>query len=792
MIAILKKEISSFFASPVGYLVFGVFILINGLFLWVFRGDFNILDYGFADLSAFFMLAPWVLLFLIPAVTMRSFSEEKKQGTLELLLTKPVSVLQIVLGKFFGAFLLIVIALFPTLLYVLAINSLADQTSLDLGNIFGSYFGLLFLSAAYNAIGLFASSITNNQIVSFISALGISFLFFLGFESLVELSSLEFFSFISLNEHYQSIGQGVIDTRDIIYFIAIAALFIWLTTQVIANRKMTATSLIILPLAIIAILVASQNLNVRWDLTKDQRYTLNDATRSILKDTDELLKIDVFLEGDGFTSEFKKLQRETKQLLEEFEATSSNVDYIFINPLEDEFSREENIQLLTERGLTPMQVSVQQIGKTSQEIVFPWALASYGEVTVKIPLIKNNIGANQQDLVQNSVQHLEYAFADAFSKLVYPKRKKIAVLRGNGQLPNANIADLVTALRDYYFIAPFTLDSTLKSPTKTLSQINEYDLIINAKPTEAFSEEEKYVIDQFIMQGGKSLWLLDVVAIDTDSLYNKSGTAFATNLDLNLTDLLFKYGVRINSNLVNDLYSAPITLASGQDSQSRFNQYPWFYSPLVNTERFNHPITTNVNSIKFNFSSQIDTLKNAIEKHILLKSSDLTKVDGLPKEINLSIATKEPIPKQYVAGPQNLAVLLEGNFKSGYLNRIKPFEAPDNLDSSEKTKMIIVSDGDLAKNEVGRDGPAELGFDRFTGTLYGNKEFLLNAVNYLLDDTGLVQIRSKELSIGFLDQQKISKERGKWQLIMIVLPLVILLIVGVLVNYFRKRKYAYQ
>ncbi|MGV6832381.1 MAG: gliding motility-associated ABC transporter substrate-binding protein GldG [bacterium] len=791
MIAILKKEISSFFASPVGYLVFGVFILINGLFLWVFRGDFNILDYGFADLSAFFMLAPWVLLFLIPAVTMRSFSEEKKQGTLELLLTKPVSVLQIVLGKFFGSFLLIVIALLPTLLYVFAINSLADQTSLDLGSIFGSYLGLLFLSAAYNAIGLFASSITNNQIVSFISALGISFLFFLGFESIADLSSIEFLSFISLNEHYQSIGQGVIDTSDIIYFIAIAAQFIWLTTQVIANRKKTATSLIILPIAIIAILVASQNLNIRWDLTKDQRYTLNEATKSILNDTSQLLKIDVFLQGEGFTSEFKKLQRETKQLLEEFEATSSNVDYIFINPLEDEFSREENIQLLTERGLTPMQVSVQQSGKTSQEIVFPWALASYGEVTVKIPLIKNNIGANQQDLVQNSVQHLEYAFADAFSKLVYPKRKKIAVLRGNGQLPNANIADLVTALRDYYFIAPFTLDSTLKSPTKTLSQLNEYDLIINAKPTEAFSEEEKYLLDQFIMHGGKSLWLLDAVAIDTDSLYNKSGTAFATNLDLNLTDLLFKYGVRINSNLVNDLYSAPITLASGEDSQSRFNQYPWFYSPLVNPERFNHPITTNVNSIKFNFTSQIDTLINNVEKHILLKSSELTKVDGLPKAIDLSMATKEPIPEQYVAGPQNLAVLLEGNFKSGYLNRVKPFEIPDNINNSEKTKMIIISDGDLSKNDVGRDGPIELGFDRFTGTLYGNKEFLLNAVNYLLDDTGLLQIRSKELSIGFLDQQKISRERGKWQLIMIALPLVILLIIGVLVNYFRKRKYAY-
>lgn len=230
MYAILKKEINSFFASPIGYLVIAIFLLLNGLFLWLFKGDNNIMDYGFADLSSFFMLAPWILIFLIPAVTMRSFSDEKKQGTLELLLTKPISHLQIVLGKYFGAFILILIALLPTLIYVYTVYQLGNPVgNLDVGSTLGSYFGLLFLIAAYTAIGVFASTLSDNQIVAFITSVFICFAFYIGLDSLAEYSSNNFIEQLGMNAHYKSMSRGVIDTRDIIYFLSITIFFIMLT-----------------------------------------------------------------------------------------------------------------------------------------------------------------------------------------------------------------------------------------------------------------------------------------------------------------------------------------------------------------------------------------------------------------------------------------------------------------------------------------------------------------------------------------------------------------------------------
>ena len=230
MFAILKKEINSFFASPIGYLVIAVFLLLNGLFLWLFKGEFNILDYGFADLSSFFLLAPWILIFLIPAVTMRSFSDEKKQGTLELLLTKPISLTNIVLGKYFGALLLIVISLLPTLLYVYAVYELGNPIgNLDVGSTLGSYFGLLFLVTAYTAIGVFSSTLSDNQIVAFITSVFICFLFYIGFEGIADFTSSNFIDQLGMSYHFKSMGRGVLDTRDIIYFLSVSAFFIVFT-----------------------------------------------------------------------------------------------------------------------------------------------------------------------------------------------------------------------------------------------------------------------------------------------------------------------------------------------------------------------------------------------------------------------------------------------------------------------------------------------------------------------------------------------------------------------------------
>jgi ABC-2 type transport system permease protein len=294
------------------------------------------------------------------------------------------------------------------------------------------------------------------------------------------------------------------------------------------------------------------------------------------------------------------------------------------------------------------------------------------------------------------------------------------------------------------------------------------------------------------MNGGKSLWLIDQVSMDKDSLYNERGKNVAIPRDLNLTDFFFKYGLRVNPVLVSDLYSAQITLASGDGSQAQFQQYPWFYSPLANPV-INHPIVNNINYVKFDFANQIDTLKTAhskINKTILLHSSNLAKLEGVPKEISLEAATQEPSPEEFSRKNIPLAVLLEGEFTSVYHNRVKPFQLNQPLTKSKPTRMIIVSDGDVIKNEVSRKGPEELGFDKWTGQTYGNKEFLLNAVNYLLDENGLINIRSKEVQVAFLDPQKVSEQKSKWQALNIALPLVFLALFGIGFNFVRKKKYS--
>lgn len=547
--------------------------------------------------------------------------------------------------------------------------------------------------------------------------------------------------------------------------------------------------IVILIVSLVGLNYLSSIVYKRFDLTQDKRYTLSDASINIIKDVDSPIIIDVFLSGDDFPSEFRRLQNETKQLLEEFASKNNNIVFNFINPIEDEDTRDQNIQQLTQRGLTPMQLSVQESGKTSQAIIFPWALASFNDETVIIPLVKSKIGASQQDLVTNSVQHLEYAFADGFKKLTTPKSKKIAVLRGNNQLQDKYIADFIRKLGEHYFIAPFTLDSVSKYPQKTVEKLQDFDLIISAKPTEAFTEDEKYALDQFTMNGGKSLWLVDAVAMEKDSLYNAQGKNFATVRDLNLTDFFFKYGVRINPVMVSTLYSAPITLAMGEGSDSQFQHLRWPYSPLASTNE-THPIVNNLNLVKFDFANQIDTLKNNIKKTILLESAPLTKLEGTPREVSLNIVTQEPDPTTFNKGNQTLAVLLEGEFTSVYNSRIKPFTLKTNRDKSKATKMVVVADGDVIKNDVLRNVPQELGFDRWTGQTFGNKEFLLNAVNYLLDDTGLINIRSKEIAIKFLNPEKVAEEKTKWQVINILLPLVILGVFGLIFNYLRRKKYA--
>lgn len=525
----------------------------------------------------------------------------------------------------------------------------------------------------------------------------------------------------------------------------------------------------------------------RFDFTKDNRYTLSEAALDITNKAEAPLIVDVFLQGE-FPSEFKRLQTETRSILEEFNAENPNIYFNFINPLEGNADAEAIATQFYQMGMTPARVTVKENGKNEQRIIFPWAMANYNDETVKIPLLKNNLGATTEERVNASVQQLEYVFADAFSKLLTPRKQKIAIMRGNGELPDLNIADFIKTIKPYYRVAPFTLDSVANNPTGTLEKLNEYDLVIEAKPTQAFTEQEKYVLDQYLMQGGKMLWLTEQVAFETDSLFNPTQTSFALPRTLNLDDYFFKYGIRINTELVNDLYSAPLILASGQGEDTQFNPYPWFYFPLPTATKA-HPIVNNIEAVRFEYANPIDTLKNSINKTVLLTSSPTTKLDAVPRQLSLKALGQQPNLELYKDSEQPLAVLLEGSFTSVYENRLKPFSYKNNKNNSEATAMLVISDGDIIKNKTNGNQPLELGFERYTGAAYGNKEFLLNSVNYLLDDTGLIDIRSKEISIAFLNPDKIADEKLKWQLINILLPLVLLAIFGVVFISLRKRKY---
>ena len=529
----------------------------------------------------------------------------------------------------------------------------------------------------------------------------------------------------------------------------------------------------------------------RFDLTKDKRYTLSTTSLNIIKQIENPLFIKVYMQGN-LPAEFKRLQQETRQLLEEFQAYNKNIIFEFVNPLENKDESMDQIKDLYRKGLTPINITVDDKGKQSQEMVFPWAIAVYNNKEVNIPLLKNIMGATTTQKVVGSVQHLEYSIAEGLNKITKAKQKKIAIIKGNGELQDILMAKFLLQVRESYFIGPFTLDSVSNNPMGSLQALAKYDLAVIAKPTESFSEEEKQVLDQFIINGGKTLWLIDQVSAEMDSLYNSAGSTLAYPRDLNLNDMFFKYGFRINPDIVKDEQGSPIKLATGeQGSATQYQQFNWKYAPQVYPNS-NHPIVKNLGGIKFDFANPIDTLKNGIRKTVLLQSSPYSKKIGTPAEINLNSVSEETDASEYqTKGNFPLAVLLEGSFNSMFENRVLAFKQSAFKSFGNENKMIVIADGDLIKNQLDKNlQPVELGYDQRSGNLYDNKDFLMNCVNYLLDDSGLINIRSKDLDLPLLDKEKVYKNYTRTQFITIGLPILILLIFGAIFTFIRKRKYS--
>ena len=541
-------------------------------------------------------------------------------------------------------------------------------------------------------------------------------------------------------------------------------------------------------LLLLVINYIAQQWHSRIDLTQDKRYTLSETTRKTLSQIQQPLVIDVLLKGN-IPTEFKKLQTEAIQLLEEYTAANDHLIVNFVNPLEDEPNADAAIQNLINNGLQPLQIAQTEAGKSSVEYIFPWAVISDGKRVEKVRLFIDKLGTTDQERVQNSVQRLEYNLTDALHKFTVKKQKKIAILRSNGTLEDVYLYDFLKTAREYYFIAPFTLDSVATNAEKTLKDLEKFDLLLVAKPTSPFSDEQKQVIDQYIMNGGRVLWLIDQVNVSLEDMYKTGGVTMAMPLDLNLTDMFFQYGFRLNYTLINDLYFSEIVVATGDGSQSRYMNIPWVYNPMVLSSN-NHLINSNLDAVRLQFANGIDTLKNGVKKTVLLSSSPFSKADGTPREINLRIDPKAMNKELYKKGNIPLAVLLEGEFKSMYKDRVRPLELKENATLSRPTKMIVVSDGDIIKNDFDSQHkmPLELGFDRWTSKYYDNKAFLQNAMNYLLDDTEFLTLRNKKVQLAFLDKEKVAESVRAWQIKVFLYPLLALVIVMLLSGYFYRKK----
>lgn len=571
-----------------------------------------------------------------------------------------------------------------------------------------------------------------------------------------------------------------------------------------STKRSNITQLILGVICLVLINIISAFLFTRFDLTSEKRYSLSDATVNLIKNLKDEVLFKVYLEGD-LPSGFRQLANETKEMLDEFHAYSRNIQYEFVDPSDNQNPKERNdtYRLLMERGLQPTDLRVNEKGQSKRLIIFPGAIVSYGGHEVPVQLLMTQLGQNPDKVLNNSVQELEYNLASAIQKLIQPVKPRIAIIDGQGELLPAETYDIYETLSEFYNIDRVTLNQKISSlairlKTDSVSDklVNKYRMIIIAKPLKPFEEKDKFLIDQYIMRGGKVLWLLDPVFACLDSL--KYGATMGIKNDVNLDDLLFSYGVRLNSNLVMDLNALPIPLKSGQiGDQPQLEFFPWYYFPVL-TPLQNHPMVKGLNAIKTEFISTVDTVQvPGVKKTILLTSSPYSRKVNAPVYIEVDLVKEQPDERLYNSGPQPVAVLLEGNFVSGFQFRIPP-ELANNRDlgflpqSIKPGKMIIVGDGDIIKNQFhySKGYALPLGFDQYTRQTFGNKDFILNAVNYLCDDSELISVRSRELKLRLLDATRIANQRAFWQLFNLILPLVIIILFGVIKTRLRKKHFS--
>ena len=572
-------------------------------------------------------------------------------------------------------------------------------------------------------------------------------------------------------------------------------------------KKNQIVAFLITAVIVVVLNVIGSFVFTRFDLTSEKRYTLSPTTKEILGDLNDYVYFKVYLEGD-FPAGFKKLRRETKEMLDEFRAYTKYVDYEFINPSESTDANERNdiYKQLYQAGLNPTDMVVKNSdGSSKQMVIWPGALVSYRNQTeIPIDLLENQLGQSSEEALNASMQNLEFRLIDAVKKVTRLQKPTIAFVQGHGELEVKDVYDIVQTFGQNYNVDSVTIGGRIDAlidrtqhEDRDVKAFPRYDAIIIAKPTQPFDERDKFLIDQYIMHGGKVLWLVEPVYATMDSLQSQEST-IGMEQDLNLDDMLFKYGVRLNRDLLLDLTCAALPIRTGQVAgQAQLEFFRWFYFPLLQAAS-DHPMVRHMNAIKADFVSSVDATTSAggIEQIPLLKTSDYTKVSGAPVFISLAMLRQAPDKRMFNAKGKNVAYLLKGSFLSLYANRIPQEivddQATDFMEESKPTAMIVVADGDIIRNQIDirTRKPLPLGFDQYTQNTYANKEFIENAISYLVDGEGLIDIRSRELKVRLLDMTKINQERTKWQIVNTLIPIALIIGLGFVMAFIRKKKYS--
>lgn len=543
---------------------------------------------------------------------------------------------------------------------------------------------------------------------------------------------------------------------------------------------------------------------VRVDLTEEKRYSLSVSTKKLLKEIDEVVFVRCYLDGD-MPAEYKALKNETKEMLDQFRAYNPNIEYEFVDPngFENRTERDEFYRRLFERGLSPINIKTTKSNTQVQQYIFPYIDIVHKGRTYIAPLLSSKKGVAGEGIIAGSIENLEYNIYSSIRSIVNAKKDKVVFLYGHGELPVENIYDFVSSLSEYYEVDSITINEKLNSltdriyDTVDLSKVtieNKYKCMIVAKPTSIFSYKDLYIIDQYIMHGGKVLWLLDALNVSMDSLQAQSSTVAISNFT-GVDDILFRYGAKVNTNLIMDLQCAKVPIVTGQyqDNMPQMSYYPWNFFPEIHPNS-NHITSDKISPVKMEFVSSIDTTASQAEKTVLLYSSNGTRIMNAPVNVSLNMLKQKQDAKLFNAGSKPVAMLLEGEFVSAFKNRLTATMEENTQiafkDFSDTTAMIVVADGDICKNDFINGQLLPLGYDKYTRQMYGNKEFLVNCVNYLCGDVDLIPLRSREVIMRKLDTAKIERERTFWQVINVVVPVVIILLVGLVLTIFRKKKYS--